>query len=475
MIDTQTIRTKILDLAMRGQLTEQLPEDGTAEELFQQIQAEKQTLIKTGKIKKDKQLPVITKDIIPFEIPENWKWVRLGSLLRVISGVSYEKSDITSNGLRILRGGNIQNMDIFLDNSDVFIPLSYMDDEKNIRKGDVIIVASTGSETAIGRAGYVDKDYENTLIGAFLRICRPIISSTSLYIRAIFMGDYYRHHIRNEAKGMNINNVKEEYITHFMVPLPPLVEQQRIVEKTRLIFSVLDTIDNLQLQYFNNQAVLKEKLIYAAIRGKLTEQLPEDGTAEELYQQIQEEKKALIKAGKMKKEKQPLSEIKEEEMPFIIPNNWKWIPLGRLICIESGQGLTASEMKPGKIPVYGGNGITGYNDCGFVQKGIIVIGRVGYYCGSVHITTQESWVTDNAFITTYPENCVDKRFLAHVLRYLKLGQNNNGSAQPVVSGKKIYPLPFPLPPIAEQKRIAAKLDELLSLIDADKKINKASF
>jgi type I restriction enzyme S subunit len=199
----------------------------------------------------------------------------------------------------------------------------------------------------------------------------------------------------------------------------------------------------------------------------MTEQLPEDGTAEELYQQIQAEKQALIQAGKLKKRK-PQPEITDNDIPFAIPSNWKWVPLGELISIESGRGLTAAQMKPGRIPVYGGNGISGHHDCAFVPEGTVVIGRVGYYCGSVHVTEQEAWVTDNAFITTYPEKCIDKWFLVHALRHMKLGQENNGAAQPVVSGKKIYPLAFPLPPLAEQKRIAAKLEELLQLCERPK-------
>ena len=200
------------------------------------------------------------------------------------------------------------------------------------------------------------------------------------------------------------------------------------------------------------------------MRGKLTEQLPEDGTAEELYQQIQKEKQALIKTGRRKQRKlQP--EITDNELPFDIPSNWKWIHLGELISIESGRGLIAAEMKSGRIPVYGGNGITGYHDCGFVPEGTVIIGRVGYYCGSVHVTEQEAWVTDNAFITTYPEKRIDKWFLVYVLRHMKLGQSNNGSAQPVVSGKKIYPLAFPLPPLAEQHRIVERIEAAFSALD----------
>jgi type I restriction enzyme S subunit len=269
--------------------------------------------------------------------------------------------------------------------------------------------------------------------------------------------------LKAASKGL-IPGIERNDVLNLPFPLPPLPEQHRIVAKIDAIFSLLDTIDALQSAYTANQKALRAKLIDVAIRGQLTEQLPEDATAEELYRQIQQEKAALEKAGKIKKSK-PLAPIDEEEKPFDIPESWKWIRLGEIISIESGKNLTSAQMIEGTIPVFGGNGINGYHNQSLVHKETIVIGRVGFYCGSVHLTPQEAWVTDNAFITTYPEKSINRAYLVHALRWMNLGKRNNGSAQPVVSGKKIYPLPFPLPPLAEQKRIVAKLEELLPLCE----------
>ena len=486
MIDTQAIRSKILDLAMRGKLTEQLPEDGTAEELFRQIQAEKQALIKAGKIKKEKPLPEILTQDQPFAIPQNWKWVRLGTLLRVISGISYEKSDVSTNGLRILRGGNIQNMGITLDHSDVFLPFGYKDEDKIVCKGDVIIVASTGSETAIGRAGYADKDYESTMIGAFLRICRPIAPAISMYIRAIFMSNYYLQHIRHESKGTNINNVKEKYITHFVVPLPPLAEQHRIVARIEQAFSALDTIDALQAKYADNLAVLKSKLIDSAIQGKLTEQLPEDGSAEELYRQIQTEKQALIKAGKIKKEK-PLPEITADEIPFEIPANWKWARLGNLMLDVStgpfGSMLHESDYCEGGVPLVNPmhiqNGAIHPSDKMRVSastlerlsqyrlsEGMIVVARRGDLgrCARVG-KTEDGWLCGTGCFFLNPSRhvfgpfitlVISSPFARSVFRGTAIGTTMANLNHNLLKG-----LAFPLPPLAEQKRIVAKLEGLL--------------
>ncbi|MGN0716749.1 restriction endonuclease subunit S [Treponema berlinense] len=222
---------------------------------------------------------------------------------------------------------------------------------------------------------------------------------------------------------------------------------------------------------------LKNALLQEAVQGKLVPQIASEGNARDLLEEIRKEKLshgldfANAKSGKRKSKKETVlagsnpCDIKEEEIPFDIPENWCWCRLGEIINIKSGDGLTSSQMKKGNIPVFGGNGITGYHNISNIHKESIVIGRVGFYCGSVHITPNEAWVTDNAFITTYSEKQIDKRFLVYVLRHLNLGQDNNATAQPVVSGKKIYPIPFPLPPLAEQKRIVVAIEKFMPLIE----------
>ena len=238
----QELKNSILQLAIQGKLVEQRPEEGTAEELCQLLQAKKQHLIKEGKIKKEKSLPEITEDDTPFDIPENWKWVRLGYLVQVIGGISYNKDDITKEGLRILRGGNIQNMKVLVEDDDVFLPPKYDNEDKRIRLGDILIVASTGSKTVIGKAGYVDRDIPNTMIGAFLRICRSYSLEIVDYLRYIFDSNLYRMHIRDKSQGTNINNVKETYITELAIPLPPLAEQKRIVKRLEEILPLCEKL-----------------------------------------------------------------------------------------------------------------------------------------------------------------------------------------------------------------------------------------
>jgi type I restriction enzyme S subunit len=186
---------------------------------------------------------------------------------------------------------------------------------------------------------------------------------------------------------------------------------------------------------------------------------PNDEPASELLKRIKAEKlNGSDPSGRRKKEK-PLPPIKPEEIAFDIPKNWVWCRLGEIISISSGDGLTSYQMdKSGNIPVYGGNGINGYHSKFNIDSKRIVIGRVGAYCGSVHITEQKGWVTDNAFIVYYSEENIDFNWLYYFLKALDLNKLSYKGNQPVISGARVYPLVVPLPPLSEQKRIVAEIE-----------------
>ena len=328
MIDTQAIRKKILDLAMRGQLTEQCPEDGTAEELFQKIQEEKKSLIKCGKVKKDKafsESPVFKP--YPFDIPKNWKFVRFGELMINRDSERIPVSVADRRKRKKLydyygASGVIDGIDDFLFDKDLLL---IGEDGANLlaRSSPIAFIAS-GKYWVNNHAHVLD-----VCSGTDMRyICR--------YINAISLEKYVTGSAQPKMNQENMNAI--------WVALPPYNEQQRIVEKIDQAFSVLDTIDSLQAQYADNLTALKAKLIDAAIQGKLTEQLPEDGTAEELYEKIQEEKQALIKAGMIKKEKS-LSEITADEIPFKIPEHWKWCRIGEIFTLQAGKNIATGSIQ----------------------------------------------------------------------------------------------------------------------------------
>ncbi len=228
--DLQTIvkqtKSKILDLAIHGKLVPQDPNDEPAIELLKRINPDF-TPCDNGHSEK---------------LPQGWVSITINDICSIIGGVSYNKADIQDTGIRVLRGGNIQRGKVLYCSDDVFIPLSYQNDENQIQYGDIIVVASTGSQTLIGKTAFVDRDIPKTQIGAFLRIVRPKQNVLSPYLRLIFQTDTYRNYIRNVAKGSNINNVKNIHLQNYQICLPPLAEQKRIVSNIKELFSTLDNI-----------------------------------------------------------------------------------------------------------------------------------------------------------------------------------------------------------------------------------------
>lgn len=215
----------------------------------------------------------------------------------------------------------------------------------------------------------------------------------------------------------------------------------------------------------NGVQKLRELILQLAVQGKLVPQDPNDEPASVLLEKIKAEREWLIKDKKIKKPK-PLPPIAPNEIPYKKPKNWIWCRLGEIIQISSGDALTSSKMSQnGRIPVYGGNGITGYHNQNNVSKPTLVIGRVGYYCGSVHLTPSLAWITDNAFSTYFSESNIYVHFLYWLLKGTNLQKNNSATAQPVISGSKIYPIVVGLSPINEQKRIAVKVQQLMALCD----------
>lgn len=222
------LKSKILDLAISGKLVRQDKSDEPAIELLKRINPQYQ--------------PTDNRHYGNIPFPDSWEVVKMSELVNIISGVSYAKAGVSVSGIKVIRGGNIQDGEIIECDDDVYIDSSYADLTNNITKGDLVLVASTGSQTLIGKTGFATRDYKNTQIGAFLRILRPRDIRCAEFLNLIFQSYYYRQYIRSLAKGTNINNVKNSYIEDFVIGLPPLQEQNRIVAFTNKIFYMIDEI-----------------------------------------------------------------------------------------------------------------------------------------------------------------------------------------------------------------------------------------
>ena len=420
-------------------------------------------------------------DEIPFEIPDSWEWVRLGSIV-YNRGQMKPTSDFCYVDI-----GSIDNKRQRLgDTENIITPDKAPSRAKKIIDvGDIIystvrpylhnmcIIDRQFSLQPIASTGFATMTCYSGLLNKYL-----------FYYLLAPDFDNYANDTEN-SKGVAYPAINDDRLYKALIPLPPLSEQHRIVAKIEELLPYIERYGKAEehITALNTTfpEALKKSILQEAVQGKLVPQDPDDEPASVLLERIRVEKQKLIKAGKIKKSKHESVIVTRDkipyeiidgkkrciadEVPFEIPEGWEWCRLGSIIQIESGKGLTSKQMIEGSIPVYGGNGITGYHNASLVHKETVVIGRVGYYCGSVHITEKEAWVTDNAFITTYPENSIYREYLVYTLRYMNLGQNNNATAQPVVSGKKIYPMLFPLPPLAEQHRIVAKIEEIMPMIE----------
>lgn len=477
MIDTEALRKKVIDLAIQGKLTEQLPSDGDAETLYAQILEQKSQLMKEGKIKKDKELPDIAADEIPFEVPDNWKWVRLYEISDTNIGLTYHPENIVDEGTVVLRSNNIKNG--AFDYSDLVRVNCEVRDNQYIRENDILICSRNGSKNLVGKCAIYDGELGDVSFGAFMAILR---TSLFKYIYFYLTTDAFRRYFSNDDTKQ-INQVTQDVLKKAIVPLPPLAEQERIVAKLERVLSEIDIIDDLQAKYSNDLAVLKSKIIDAGIQGKLTEQLPEDGDAEDLYVQILNQKSQLIKEGKIKKEK-PLPDIAKDEIPFEIPKNWKWVRIGNVL----NEVIVPQRDKPktfdGDIPWcriedadgdYMSRSHSNQNvsqttidemNLRVFPTGTVLSACSGGSIGRILITTTEL-CTNQTFNGLVCSKGLYNRYLFHFLRNSidRLKKMGSGAAMEYISQKKTNEMLMPLPPLDEQKRIVDKVMELFAVIE----------
>ena len=210
----------------------------------------------------------------PYKIPDNWCWTTVGTVTNIYRGVSYKKNEGHSekhmNDCLVLRGGNIQEGSIDTETDNVFVNRDLVSGTQIIRKYDVIIVSSTGSKKVIGRAGISFSDYSDVAFGAFLTLVRANDYIYKPFIAYYLQSDIYRNRIRTLASGVNINNIRNEYITETPLSLPPLPEQQRIVERIESLFSKLDEAKEKAQEVIDSFEIRKAAILHKAFSGELT-------------------------------------------------------------------------------------------------------------------------------------------------------------------------------------------------------------
>ena len=233
----------------------------------------------------------------PYELPDGWKWERLGDFIDTYRGVSYKKTDVHSERLEndclIMRGGNIDEGKINTETDNVYVDKSLVSQNQFVQKNDVIIVTSTGSTKVIGRAGISYQNYSDVAFGAFLTLARPNGKAEKTFVNQYFQSPLYRERIRQLASGVNINNIRLEYITESPFPLPPtLAEQQRIVNRIETMFEKLDQAQEKAQSVLDSFETRKAAILHKAFTGELTANwrkengVPDDSWEEKTLQDI---------------------------------------------------------------------------------------------------------------------------------------------------------------------------------------------
>ena len=474
MIDTSAYKTAIIDLAVTGQLSTEFHADDSVEEIT--------TALPQLSNKRRKLLGQSFEYGKQASLPNHWKWIRLGEISSYGDTPTKALFDDVSGDTWILdledikSGGQIQKKTRVHGKK-------FIGDKTVFREGQVLYSklrpylkkVLVADEDGISTPELISFDTYGGVIPQYVVYC--------------LLSSFTDRAIEKRSYGIKMPRIDAAFMVNLPVPLPPVSEQQFIVDRVQKAFSQIDTIDELQLQYTDNLTVLKSKLIDGAIQGKLTEQLPEDGTAEELYHQIQAEKKALIKTGKIKKEK-PLHEITDDEVPFSIPSNWKWVRFSDLYSLSNGtasrgtQGgkpypvlrladLTSGHISTGSIrnidlscdefenhKVRAGDlifiRVNGSRDK--VANAFLYTGEEDIsYCDHLFCGHKTSSLFDASYIMMVYQSNMAKAQIDPEIK-TTAGQNT-------INQKSMAKIVIPLPPLAEQRRIVQKINELMPLFE----------
>ena len=486
----QQLRNSILQMAIEGKLTEQRAEDGNASDLLKEIKAEKAKLIAEKKIKKEKPLPEISEDEIPFEIPDNWCWVRLKELAILENGDRSSRypteKDYCVNGIPFIGAKDMNDTFISLKNVRFISEKKFneLGNGKLINKDIVCLLRGTVGKMSIFNES---ANYKTGFICAQMLIIRFILTEMVLLYYMLMKSPMVKKYISSKVTGTAVRQLPAKEVAELLLPLPPLAEQKRIVARLEEILPQVDEYEKAynELQELNKKFPdnLKNSLLQMAIEGKLVEQRAEDGNARDLLKEIQAEKAKLIAEKKIKKEK-PLPEISEDEIPFEIPDNWVWCKLGMisnyaqpkvkikpqeitknmwsldLEDIEKNTGRIISKISTSERSIKGEKVL--------FKKGNILYSKLRPYLKKILIADEDGITTPELV----PFNIYGDSYQEYFLWYLRSPYVDDtvnsvcyGVKMPRVGTDTMLNLLVPLPPLAEQKRIVAKLEQLLPLCD----------
>ena len=484
--DAQALREKILDLAMRGKLVPQDPNDESASVLLEKIKAEKEQLIKEKKIKKSKPLAPITDDEKPFDIPDSWEWVRLGDTANYIQRGRSPKYDKENKIYPIISQKCVQWNSISLKDAK-FVTKEFLNKLESYRfvKRNDILWNSTGTGT-VGRLNIVSDDFNKVPVDSHVTLIRTNSNINSKFIYYYLMSPIIQNNLNDYLTGTT--KQKELGLSSILkvnIPLPPLSEQSRIAAKIAQLFALLRKVESSTQQYAKLQTLLKSKVLDLAMRGKLVKQDPNDEPASVLLEKIKAEKAEIVKEKKIKKSK-PLPPITDEEKPFDIPDSWEWVRLGDVYHFVDYRGKTPHKISSGIRLITAKNVRNGYiklepeefisleehkerSTRGLINKGDIFItteapmGLVALNNFDEPIATAQRLITLQK-VSKYQDSSFAAFQMQSSFFQKELQQKATGSTVKGIKASNLKQVLILIPPLAEQRRTVKKISQVLKLL-----------
>ena len=484
-MNVQQLRNSILQEAIEGRLVPQDPNDEPASVLLDKIRKEKARLVKEGKLKKKdlEEIP-ISEDEKPFEIPKSWEWVRLSSLFNFIDYRGNTPQKITS-GIPLVTAKNVKK-----GYNDYSIRDYISVEEYELRKsrgiskkGDILFT----TEAPLGNVSIADLD----IFSAGQRLITLQSFSTNFVNNVLIMffmlSDSFQKSLLEKKTGTTVAGIKASKLKYVLLPLPPLAEQKRIVTKIEELLPKVEEYGKAQdaLNKLNEELPekLKKSVLQEAITGRLVPQDPNDEPASVLLNHIREEKKQLVKEGKLKKKDLVETPISEDEKPFEIPESWEWSRLGDIFEHSSGKQLRASDTE-GTLREY----ITTsnlywerfelnklksmyYKDSEIekctAKKGDLLVCEGGDIGRSAIWSYDYDICLQNHVHRLRPYDNRYTLFVFYILWFYKSVGLIGGKGIGIqgLSASALKSIIIPLPPLAEQKRIVAKIEEVFAEID----------
>lgn len=435
-----------------------------ASELLKHIQAEKERLIKKKIIKKSKELTPITEEEKPYDLPEEWEWVRLNEITSVLGDGLHGTPKYSENGgYYFINGNNLELGKINIKKDTKQISEEEYIKHKKPLDSNTIFISINGT---LGNIAFYNN--EKVILGksvCYFNLIHPIKKE---YIAYILKSPYFKMMLQESATATTIKNISLEMMRKFLIPLPPLYIQDQIVQKLEQLSKTKDSLLSHAESQLNYTKKMREALLQEAIRGELVPQDENDEPASILLEKIKTEKERLIKEKIIKKAK-GLAPITEEEKPYELPAGWEWVRLGDVVINRDGERKPLSSKQRENIEkiydYYGASGVIDKVDNYLFDKRLLLIGEDG-----ANLITRSKpiaffgegkyWVNNHAHVLDCTDNmCID--YIEKYINAIDLKPYVTGTAQPKLNQEKLNSILIALPPLAEQERIVVKLNKLM--------------